>query len=404
MPTPTNDWLIAAAVGTSAILALVLLVRRPASRVLGARTAYALWLAVPIQLLVSMPLLNPVSPVRIALPSFTATLEAGGPLGPGAAAGPAGWLTTIWMLGTALVLARLVIAVIQSHRLLAGSLPWSPSGSRNRIESRHLRTALSGQVKSPVVAGLWRPTVVLPLDIERRLDPESLALVLRHEACHARRRDNLVNLLANTVLAVLWFNPLAWLAYRAFRADQELSCDAHTLNDADDSQRARYGRAMLDLVSLTDPGPMTTAWHLHHSTKRRITMLKQHHHSRLRSLAGTMLVCAFTALSIVIAPATGAAPSATDASNDASPTPLVRINPGYPVEAVERKLEGHVTMEFTVTENGEVADIVVVKSAPGTTFDEAAVEALARWRFVPEVVEGVAVPRRATQTIEFRLD
>ena len=31
---------------------------------------------------------------------------------------------------------------------------------------------------------------------------------------------------ASLILALNWFNPVAWLAFRAFRADQELACDA----------------------------------------------------------------------------------------------------------------------------------------------------------------------------------
>ncbi|MEX0915410.1 MAG: M56 family metallopeptidase, partial [Wenzhouxiangellaceae bacterium] len=314
------------------------------------------------------------------------------------------WLTLLWLVGAVLLLVRLALHAVQSCRLVSASAPWEPVDGWQQPQSSEGRTRLSDQVRSPVVAGLLRPKILLPANIEQRLDCASLDLVLRHETCHARRRDNLANLLAGAMLAVFWFNPLAWLAYRAFRADQELSCDAHALADANDFQRANYGRAILDLVSPASPGPLTTAWHLHHSTRRRITMLKRHHHSRLRTLVGTALVCAFTALSISISPATGAAPSADEATLDESPRPIVRINPGYPVEAVQQELEGFVTMEFTITEEAGVEDIVVLDSHPGNVFDEAAVSALSKWRFAPEKVDSAWVPRRAVQTIEFRLD
>jgi TonB family protein len=42
---------------------------------------------------------------------------------------------------------------------------------------------------------------------------------------HARRLDSLWGLLAQCALAVNWFNPLAWLAAKQFRKEQERSCD-----------------------------------------------------------------------------------------------------------------------------------------------------------------------------------
>ena len=40
------------------------------------------------------------------------------------------------------------------------------------------------------------------------------------------------------MLALNWFNPVAWLAFRAFRADQELACDA-AVAAAGSAERAR---------------------------------------------------------------------------------------------------------------------------------------------------------------------
>ena len=133
-------------------------------------------------------------------------------------------------------------------------------------------------------------------------------------------------------------------------------------------------------------------------------MLKQHHHSRLRSLAGSAFVCAIAALSILVAPATGASNATQQGEIATDARPIVRINPGYPKAAAEQGIEGFVEMEFTITEEGKVADIVVMESAPGETFVDSAVQALSRWRFVPEKSDGIRVPRRATQRIEFHLD
>ena len=56
-------------------------------------------------------------------------------------------------------------------------------------------------------------------------------------------------------------------------------------------------------------------------------------------------------------------------------------------------------MQFSVTATGSVRDPVVVASEPGTIFDEAALKAIARWRYNPRVESGVAVERVGLQTI-----
>ena len=84
--------------------------------------------------------------------------------------------------------------------------------------------------------------------------------------------------------------------------------------------------------------------------------------------------------------------------------PLVRIAPQYPRDAQMNMIEGYVTIEFTITETGSVRDPRVVESRPPRVFDRAAIRAILRWKFKPRVVDGTAIARRATQTIEFNLD
>lgn len=84
--------------------------------------------------------------------------------------------------------------------------------------------------------------------------------------------------------------------------------------------------------------------------------------------------------------------------------PLVRINPQYPRDAAMNQIEGYVTIEFTITETGSVRNPRVIDSRPPRVFDREAIRAILRWKFKPRVIDGVAVERQATQTIEFNLD
>jgi len=84
---------------------------------------------------------------------------------------------------------------------------------------------------------------------------------------------------------------------------------------------------------------------------------------------------------------------------DGDVIPVVRPTPDYPPSAIRTNTEGWVRVQFSVTSIGTVRDAQVVDSEPGTTFDEAALKAIARWRYNPRVENGEAVERVGLQTI-----
>jgi protein TonB len=89
----------------------------------------------------------------------------------------------------------------------------------------------------------------------------------------------------------------------------------------------------------------------------------------------------------------------TLSGSDRDTVPLVRVPPQYPPAAAARDIEGWVQVRFAVTPTGGVRDAVVVASEPGTVFDEAALEAVARWRYNPRIDGGVAVERVGLETV-----
>jgi protein TonB len=91
--------------------------------------------------------------------------------------------------------------------------------------------------------------------------------------------------------------------------------------------------------------------------------------------------------------------------SDRDVIPLVRINPDYPQRALSRGLEGWVQVQFTITPIGTVKDAIVVDAEPEGVFDDAALKAIARWRYNPKVENGAAVERVGVQTrIVFELE
>jgi protein TonB len=91
--------------------------------------------------------------------------------------------------------------------------------------------------------------------------------------------------------------------------------------------------------------------------------------------------------------------------SDRDVMPLVRVNPEYPPRAQSRGIQGWVLIQFTISAAGTVKDARVVDAEPKGVFDDAALKAVARWKYNPMVEEGVAVERRGVQVkLTFQLE
>jgi len=83
---------------------------------------------------------------------------------------------------------------------------------------------------------------------------------------------------------------------------------------------------------------------------------------------------------------------------------LSRQPPQYPYKAARRGIEGWVRVTFDVTETGSVDNVEVIESSPPGVFDNAAVQAVYRWRFKPRIINGKAISGKASQVVEFKLN
>jgi len=81
----------------------------------------------------------------------------------------------------------------------------------------------------PGIVGWFRPALLLPAGIEKRLTPAQLAVVIAHEMSHIRRRDNFTASLHMVVEALFWFHPLVWRIGSRLVAERERACDEAVL-------------------------------------------------------------------------------------------------------------------------------------------------------------------------------
>ncbi len=75
-------------------------------------------------------------------------------------------------------------------------------------------------------------------------------------------------------------------------------------------------------------------------------------------------------------------------ARDGDATPIVRIEPKYPVKAAREGKEGWVKMRFTIAKDGSTKDIEVIDAQPPRLFDSEAKRALSKWKYSPKMEGG----------------
>ena len=99
---------------------------------------------------------------------------------------------------------------------------------------------------SPVLIGVLRPRIILPLPLS--VDSPEAGSAIAHENVHRKRCDNLWRLLGFAVVCFHWFNPFAWLMLKYFLDDMELSCDEAVVRHYDLKARKAYASALVSFA------------------------------------------------------------------------------------------------------------------------------------------------------------
>ncbi len=90
---------------------------------------------------------------------------------------------------------------------------------------------------------------------------------------------------------------------------------------------------------------------------------------------------------------------------DGDATPIVRIEPKYPVQAARDGINGWVKMRFSIMPDGSVDEIEVVDASPKRVFDKEATRALKRWKYSPKIENGKALKQTGIMVqLDFNLD
>jgi HEAT repeat protein/beta-lactamase regulating signal transducer with metallopeptidase domain len=192
----------------------------------------------------------------VTAPSTTASSSTAAP------SAPVAWMTvllTIWAIGAALVLARLLVG-LAAVRWMSGrtawviDAPWLPLAVELASDlgiSHRLRFRESARATMPMACGLVKPIVLMPADASG-WPVERLRIVLLHELAHVKRRDCLTHVVVQVACALYWFNPLAWVAARHIRTERERACDDLVL--ASGTRGPDYAEELLEIARVMRAG------------------------------------------------------------------------------------------------------------------------------------------------------
>ena len=246
---------------TGALIALVLLLRRPVARHFGAGAAYALWF-LPLARLILPPVTLPgwmrpalSDTAPVADTATTAALvpegaevlgqtEMGATLPPVPMDSPIDLLSplvVLWLVGAAIFMGRRFWLYAQLRReLLENARPVGEVDDIRMIET----TAISG----PMAFGVFDKVIALPDGFMASRERQVRDLAIAHELAHHRGHDILVNMLVQPLFAIHWFNPLGWMGWDAMRRDQEAACDARVVASRSRDERAAYAAIIADFA------------------------------------------------------------------------------------------------------------------------------------------------------------
>jgi beta-lactamase regulating signal transducer with metallopeptidase domain len=91
--------------------------------------------------------------------------------------------------------------------------------------SRPVSLLESAVIKIPMVVGMLKPVVLVPVGMLTHISPEQVESILIHELAHIRRQDYLFNLIQHLVDTLFFFNPaLVWVS-SLIRGERENCCD-----------------------------------------------------------------------------------------------------------------------------------------------------------------------------------
>lgn len=151
--------------------------------------------------------------------------------------------SSVWFMGCIFILGIMIFSYKRGIKKLNLKLLSNDKRVDEMIDSSRF-AIYQGNVNGPIVLGIIRPKIVLPMDISE-LDNDVMKYALIHEKQHLKWKDGVINLILLGITIIHWFNPVVWLCYFFFKQDLEVFCDERVIREIGIEKRTLYAEAIV---------------------------------------------------------------------------------------------------------------------------------------------------------------
>lgn len=171
-------------------------------------------------------------------------------------------LLGIWIVGILVMIILIIKSSLRLRTLEKSALPLQNPEVRRLYHhcleemgiTRNIPVYSTAFLKSPIIVGLLKPCIYLPIHLISDYKESDMRYMLLHELQHYRHKDAIASYLMNLYGVLYWFNPLIWYALKEIRNDREVACDTSVLKMLKEDCFEDYGNTLINFaekVSLT---------------------------------------------------------------------------------------------------------------------------------------------------------
>ncbi len=126
-----------------------------------------------------------------------------------------------WLCGLTIFILRIAVGLIGLRSIVRrGHVIGRRSTTRGQVLIlSHARLSV------PVAVGYRRPVVLVPQTLLANEPDDAVEHIMLHELEHLRRYDDVTSLVQSLCMAIVWFNPFAYIVQQWIGIEREMACD-----------------------------------------------------------------------------------------------------------------------------------------------------------------------------------
>ena len=185
-------------------------------------------------------------------------------------------LLGIWIVGIFAMIILVIKSSLRLRTLEKSALPLQNPEVRRLYHRcmeemgihRSIPVYSTAFLKSPIIVGLLKPCIYLPIHLISDYNESDMRYILLHELQHYKHKDAIANYLMNFAGVLYWFNPFVWFALREMRNDREIACDTSVLKMLEEDDYEDYGNTLINFIEKVSFSPFPFAANLSGNMKQ----------------------------------------------------------------------------------------------------------------------------------------